>query len=384
MRQQTEQELIDRVLVHLAAGTTDLAPAPGQAAAAEYIDPVQYERERAMLFRRKPIAVAPSAALPRPGDFLTIDDYGLPLLATRDKEGRPHVFLNACRHRGTRLVSTPHGSNRPSFVCPYHAWTYGSDGALLKVSHAACFPDVKHDEHGLIALPAGEAAGFLWTLLTPEVGGDPAGAVTQSLGALMPELAALELERAAVYEPYARLWRANWKILVEGGLEAYHFRVVHRDSIYPLFHDNLMLHDRFGAHQRLVLPKRSISELGGVPRDKRRLRKHANLVYFLYPNLMLLVQQDHVVVVHIYPTAAAESRIVITMLLPEAPTSEKAVEHWARNRAITLSALDEDFAVGEKVDTGLRSGLIGRVTFGRNELGLTAFHESLAESLAGG
>lgn len=389
MTQQTEQELIARVLAHLARGTTDLAAAQGYAAATEYTEPAQHERELAALFRRRPVAVAPSAALGRPGDFQTVDDYGLPLLLTRDKAGRAHVLVNACRHRGTRLVSTAQGSNRPSFVCPYHAWTYGGDGALLKVSHAGCFPAVRPEEYGLIELPSWESLGFLWAVLTPGTRVEPDRTFTESLaesfaaslGGLAPELEALTLDRYTVYAPYERRWRANWKILVEGGLEAYHFRVVHRDSIYPMFHDNFMLHDRCGDHQRLVLPKRSIAELSATAVSDRRLRQHANLVYLLFPNLMLLVQQDHVVAVQIYPTACAESRIVLTMLLPEPPATERAAAHWAKNRAITIAALDEDFAIGEQVDAGLRSGLLDRMTFGRNELGLTAFHESLARSL---
>jgi len=72
-------------------------------------------------------------------------------------------------------------------------------------------------------------------------------------------------------------------------LETYHFRVVHQRSIYPFFFDNLLVFDRFSHHQRLVLPKRSIAELAKVERNQWNLRSHANLIYFLFPQIVLLM-----------------------------------------------------------------------------------------------
>jgi len=135
-----EQRLIERVLLHLSAGSSDAAEGEARIPVGEYLDPGRLEAERRALLGRLPILVAPTSQLAQPGDFVTIDHHGPPLLATRDKEGRAHVFLNVCRHRGTRLVSEAAGTARPSFVCPYHAWAYATDGRLLGINRRSRSP----------------------------------------------------------------------------------------------------------------------------------------------------------------------------------------------------------------------------------------------------
>src|SRR5262245_22462077 len=82
----------------------------------------RHELEQEKVFRRLPVVVAPSARL-QPGSVLAHDGYGVPLLLTRDKEGQVRAFLNACQHKGSKVVETcePHKAGR--LVCPYHAWT---------------------------------------------------------------------------------------------------------------------------------------------------------------------------------------------------------------------------------------------------------------------
>ncbi len=264
-----------------------------------------------------------------------------------------------------------------TFTCPYHAWRYSNGGALLGIPHGHCFPNLKKNDHNLIPLPVEERYGLIWVLPQPKADFDLSGFLDHSLSGISEDLKALELEHHVVFKPHERNWRANWKVLADGGLETYHFRAVHQRSIYPYFFDNLLVFDRFSHHQRLVLPKRSIAELAKVERNQWNLRSHANLIYFLFPNVVLLVQPDHIAVVAISPISVSESRITVTMLIPQSNTIEKDVEYWEKNRQITISALDEDFIVGEKIFEGARSIAFPHFVFGRNELGISAFHESL-------
>ena len=76
------------------------------------------------LFRRMPLIVGHAGELP-PGHVLAHDEYGVPMLLTRDADGRFRAFLNVCRHRGMRLVdSGSQAQPKASIVCPYHGWTY--------------------------------------------------------------------------------------------------------------------------------------------------------------------------------------------------------------------------------------------------------------------
>jgi phenylpropionate dioxygenase-like ring-hydroxylating dioxygenase large terminal subunit len=358
MRTELQEALIDRVLAHVAGRTTDCSSAETRISATEYSSAAQFEKERTEVFGALPIPIAASAMLANPGDFVSFELAGKPLLVSRDNNRILHAHLNSCRHRGARLVIESRGSAN-AFVCPYHGWSYGCDGALSGMPHREHFAACDRKNLGLHAFPVFEEGGVVWLNKKPD---------------LPDDIVALDIENHSVSDKSERVWKGNWKTFIDGALEAYHFRVLHARSIYPLFFDNLMLFDRLGDHQRIVLPKRSITELANIDRADWRLRAHANLVYLLFPNAVLLVQADHVVLIATHPLDADHSRITVTMLIPS--NAQKAHDYWRKNFSITQGALDEDFSMGERIFVDGMHELI----FGRNELALAAFHESLGRA----
>src|ERR1700724_350510 len=141
-----QQSLIDRVLAHLAARTTDLAPSERKVPVENYFSSKRFELEQRSIFQQRPVVAALSAMLQRPGDFSALDLGGVPVLLSRDRQGKVHAHVNACRHRGTKLVWQAQGSDMHTFTCPYHAWSYSNDGALLGIPHWHCFPNLKKNE----------------------------------------------------------------------------------------------------------------------------------------------------------------------------------------------------------------------------------------------
>merc|ERR1711939_781377 len=130
--------------------------------------PARFEAEREHLFLRNALSAGWSTDLKRPHDYRRFEVCGKSLLLTRDGEGKFRAFENCCRHRGMELVSRDEGArtkNKAIFVCPYHAWSYGTNGELLNVpfgeeGFASC--DAVHVENrNLIELPAEERAGML-------------------------------------------------------------------------------------------------------------------------------------------------------------------------------------------------------------------------------
>src|SRR5207253_2893988 len=86
--------------------------------------------EREVFFRGGPINIGLGRLLPTPGDWMTHDYTGVPILLVRQPDGALSASLNVCRHRGAR-VADGRGSSASSFSCPYHGWTYALDGSLL-------------------------------------------------------------------------------------------------------------------------------------------------------------------------------------------------------------------------------------------------------------
>jgi len=377
MNRDCEIALCRRVLDHIAAGTTDMAETTYRQPAEHYTSPDRLARELDRVFGRLPLAVAHLSELAAPGHFITRRIGDTPILLTRDRSGALRAFLNVCRHRGTQLVAEPRGRAN-GFACPYHAWSYGLDGALLAVPHAVGFPGLETGvTAGLVPLPAAEAAGFAWISLDRDASVDPVA----WLGPLAAELDGLAIPAQHVHDPRSIELAQNWKLAADGALETYHLRSTHRTTIYPLFHDNLGLVDLVGPHIRTVFPKRSIAELAGRRTDEWQLRPHANILYFLFPSTILLVEPDHSMVLHTYPVGTDRCRFDAYALVPEPPKSDKALAYWAANLAVFYGAVAEDFARGDSIQASLRAGANRELLFGRFEHALAAFHRTLDAAL---
>ena len=88
-----------------------------------------YNHEQDHIFNQEWICIGRTDELPNPGDYLTHEIAGTPILIVRQESNEIMGFVNACAHRFTNLVSKQTG-NAFAFTCPNHAWTYGLDGTL--------------------------------------------------------------------------------------------------------------------------------------------------------------------------------------------------------------------------------------------------------------
>lgn len=376
MNHDLQCQLVRRVLAHVEARTTDADAGPVRLPIEAYADAARYEREHAALFRRGVVPIGHVSQLRAPGDFVTHDATGLPILVVRRDDGTLGAYLNVCRHRGTRLEPAPCGA-RKAFVCPYHAWSYDRGGALIGIPHEHGFAGLDRRDRGLVELPVAERAGLVVVRPTPGGAAIPA----DWLGPVAADLEGFGLAASHVFNPRATTRELNWKLAIDVFLESYHLRPTHRQSIYPMFFDNLGLVDRLGPHQRNVFPKRSIRELAAVPPADWALRRHANVLYHLFPSTLILVEPDHAAVLHLWPQGPARTLLTSYSLVPEAPATDKARAYWHANEAILYGAVDEDFTMGESIQRGLASGANRDVVFGAFEHALAHFHGQI-EALA--
>ncbi len=381
MDHATQVAKINQILGYVDNKTTCMVEGEYKNPVERYTDPERFDREMNLLIRRVPQIVAHVSDIPRPGDYKTMDYAGTKLLITRSADGQARVFLNVCRHRGTRLVWGEGGTGKRAFVCPYHAWTYATDGRLMGIPNAEGFPSVKKEEHGLCALQSAERQGFIYAILDPQA---PAVDFDAYLGGLQHDFHHLGLADYFCYSPLEMPRKNNWKLAMDLFQENYHTRTTHTKTIWSLFLDNIAVFDHLAPHIRGIIPKRSVCELRGTDTAEWNLRAHSTLLYSVFPNTMVAVLVDHAAVFQVIPHDVATSTLNFTLLVPKIPTSDHAKEAWGKSLELVKAVVGEDSDRGEAIQSGLLSGANRHLTFGRFEQGLGWFHEAVEQAISPG
>lgn len=358
----------------IATGAPTLGDGITTVPASVYTDPVRFAAEQAALFEALPQVIAPSPLL-EPGSAVPHDQFGVPLLLTRDKQGQAHVFFNVCRHRGTRLLEGADIQCTPMLVCPYHAWSYKLDGRLAGVPRPETFPGLDKAEHNLVELPSTEAGGLIWFSRSPSNFEDAA--------ALAPEFDAFGLAGHHLYRRRVHDVASNWKLIMDAFLESYHVQRLHAPTIGKFFADGITAADRIGRHQRSAVGRADY--LARIdPHDWPALRAAVTFAYQLFPATVVVVSPDYVNVMTLMPQAVDRTLVENFMLIPEPADTPEAEAHWHKSWTLldegTFGA--EDFRAAALGQNGLASGAIAEVTLGTLETGVRVFHDEVERALA--
>lgn len=353
------------------------APVP----ASPYYDPAYYELERHAIFLRSWLQVGHICELPEPGSFIRreVEFANASLLIVRGKDGEIRAFHNVCTHRGTQLVQAEAG-RQSTFSCPYHMWTFSTDGALLSAPDFDQFHVGKKD----CALPkvaVDICAGLIFINFTQ----NPVP-LREWLGDLAERLELLPVARATTFHEYVYDIEANWKLTYDNFQENYHLRFIHPRSGgagtgpdnpfgYPVrygFH---------GPHRTQTIWSNTTAPPPPAPAmlayGKAAEAAAANGVlasqdakdYFaLFPNFFLLGSPlqhfSHIVM----PISATRSRGVIRLywIGEDGSASERFAREYLMATARDIHS--EDRAVIEAGQRGLSSGALTHIHFQTQEV----------------
>ncbi len=378
-KEALEHSLARRLLDHIENKTTDLADEVMELPTDVYLG-AHHDREVEVLFGGRPLLLALSGALPGPETHRTVDVLGMPVLLVRDETGRVRSFVNACRHRGVRVVDGSGSAKR--FTCPFHAWTYNLDGSLFRVPTPEGFEGMCIADKGLIELPVAEGYGLIVGRLQP----GPEVDIDGYLGVgLTDELAMLDFADWAPYsEPHVHKVAANWKVTLDTFRENYHFNFLHRKTLAKYAYGGVLTFDAFGPHLRNASALRSIDALRGVPEaDWTDTAQHFSYQYQLFPNTTLTFDARHIELWQILPTAPDQSEVIHTAYLKPGLSDEERAKVVDMAPWICETVVDgEDFWVAARTEPGVRIGLLDTVVFGRNEPAPQHLHRGFADALA--
>ncbi len=192
-----------------------------------------FAREQDRIFRRNWVFVGHSCEIPEPGDYLTYDVGGAPLIVIRDRAGEVRALHNVCRHRGSTICTAEHGTAQ-RLVCPYHSWSYDLDGTVRAAPHMGVEFDKTH--YDLKRAHVGEFSGLIFVNLAEAP--SPFAELRDHLAPIL-DPQGMERSKVAVQRDY-RL-DVNWKLVLENNRECYHCAANHRGYIavqYDADNDN--------------------------------------------------------------------------------------------------------------------------------------------------
>ncbi len=187
-----------------------------------YTDPAIFAQEKERIFFRTWQFACHASQVAKPGDYVTFKIADQNLFVIRDRDDELRCFYNVCQHRAHELLSG--AGNKKTIVCPYHAWTYQTDGRLRGAPNASAVPGFDAAKICLQPVRLEVLCGFVFVNLDP---------AADSMETWFPGAEA-DLRRFVPaidsYKPileHSADEACNWKVAVENYNECYHCKLVH-------------------------------------------------------------------------------------------------------------------------------------------------------------
>lgn len=321
-----------------------------------YFDEAIFRREHERLFHREWQFVGLTDDLASNGDFVCqrVGDYSV---VVQNFEGELRAFLNVCSHRFAEIRSSECG-NGP-LRCPYHGWTYNSDGVPTGIPSRPYFRDLKAKIPGLaLRRFAVDTCGrFVFVRIT-EDGPSLADALGGAATGLLNVSSVLDTR----IDRTEWVFEANWKAVVENTIEGYHVGFVHPNTFKPLGIKGLDF--RFdGPHSAYLGP---FTGEAGTRGEKVRAnfaeRPFQPPGYFhqlIFPNFLTSTSYGIVASVQYHHALSPTRTRMVSYLYHRAPDPGSRLRPdmldvlYDAARRFNVTTLEEDRAIVESVQRGV-------------------------------
>jgi phenylpropionate dioxygenase-like ring-hydroxylating dioxygenase large terminal subunit len=307
--------------------------------------------EQDHIFAREWLCAGRADALPNPGDYLTMDISGEPIIILRDRDGTLRGLSNVCRHRMSTLLEGR--GNARSIVCPYHAWTYNLDGTLRGAPAMTLNEGFCKDQIALPKVRVENWLGWIMVTLNPD-----ARAPKEALKDVEDLVGYLDMGRYVEAFREEFHWNTNWKVLAENFMESYHLPVCHEGTIggtvdllemtcpegYASFNYHYILKN---DSLPLTLAHPTNTTLQG---DERR----TTWLLSIYPALLITLTPGYFWYLCLTPDGPGKVRVLFGGgLAPDWAADPEASTHFAALKALLDDVNVEDKGCVERVYRGL-------------------------------
>jgi len=320
-----------------------------------YVDPVALAREQEAIFARSWQLGGHVADLAEPGRFLTVQVGAESVLVVRGDDGELRAFRNVCRHRAARLREG-RGDCGKAIRCPYHGWTYRTDGSLIGVPEGRGFPGLDKGELGLLTARVETFAGLVFVTLDEDL--PPLAA---QLAGLEDKLAPYGLERMTRFSESFSNQPANWKIVADNYLEGYHVPIAHPGLMRLLdyqrydveVHDGWVffeapLRDKPSGNRLERLYQRMVQPMPGLTEADARVWRYI----YVYPNTTIDLYPDQVNTWQINPLGLDRTHDVYACYRAASPSAPmRAIQRL--NHRLNNEVAAEDADLVARVQAGM-------------------------------
>lgn len=353
-----------------------VAMPPDVYTSAEFLD-----CELKTVFGQEWICVGRASALGTPGDYLTYELAGQPILIVRGRDGALQAMSNVCRHRMSTLLEG--AGHVRSIVCPYHAWTYNLDGSLRGAPFMKRTTGFCKDDYRLQPIRCEEWLGWVYITMNPATA--PVADRLQPLHAMISHYG---MEDYVECFRETHVWDTNWKVLAENFMESYHLPVCHSATVGPHSKlEEMACPPGLAAFNYHWITKEASLAIGNAHPDNTRLvgdARRMTALLAIYPSHLVTLTPGYFWYLSLHPKGTGQVHITFGGgLSPEFIADPRAEEYKTALKAMLDDVNMEDRSCTEKVFRGLNAAAASPGHLSYLERPIYDFTQYLAERAAG-